>query len=172
MNQARNSTIGMAKLGQGARLILEWLAWAAYAIAPLVLRIALAVPFFRSGLTKWDGFLSLSPAAVFLFEEEFKLHIFGGVYDFPAPDTMALFDSVAEIVLPILLVVGLATRFSALGLLIMTGVIQLVVPDGWANFHLPWAAMAIALIAIGPGRLSLDHLIGVVRRTWTPGGSA
>jgi putative oxidoreductase len=39
----------------------------------------------------------------------------------------------------------------------MTAVIQLIVPDGWANFHLPWATMAIALIAIGPGRLSLDH---------------
>ena len=46
---------------------------------------------------------------------------------------------------------------SALGLLGMTAVIQLIVPDGWANFHLPWATMAIALIAIGPGRLSLDH---------------
>jgi putative oxidoreductase len=48
----------------------------------------------------------------------------------------------------------------------MTAVIQLIVPDGWANFHLPWATMAMALIAIGPGRVSLDHLIGkwVVRR--------
>ncbi|MFX8864258.1 hypothetical protein ABTM79_19135, partial [Acinetobacter baumannii] len=51
------------------------------------------------------------------------------------------------------------TRLAALGLLIMTSVIQLVVPDGWANFHLPWAALAIAIIALGPGRLSLDHLI-------------
>jgi len=49
--------------------------------------------------------------------------------------------------------------FAALGLLLMTSVIQLVVPDGWANFHLPWAAMAIAIIALGPGLLSLDRLI-------------
>ena len=41
----------------------------------------------------------------------------------------------------------------------MTAVIQLVVPEGWANFHLPWATMATALIAIGPGRLSLDDRI-------------
>ncbi len=54
---------------------------------------------------------------------------------------------------------GLGTRFTALGLLIMTGVIQLVVPEGWANFHLPWASMAIAIIAIGPGQLSIDHLL-------------
>jgi DoxX. len=65
----------------------------------------------------------------------------------------------AEILLPILLVLGLATRFSALGLLVMTAVIQLIVPQGWVNFHLPWATMAIALIAVGPGRLSLDHWI-------------
>jgi putative oxidoreductase len=110
-------------------------------------------------LTKWSGFLSLSPAAEFLFEDQFKLHTFWQAYNFPFPDAVALFDSIAEIVLPILLVVGLATRFSALGLLVMTGVIQLVVPVGWANFHLPWAALAVAIIALGPGPLSLDALI-------------
>ncbi|TIO99853.1 MAG: DoxX family protein, partial [Mesorhizobium sp.] len=47
----------------------------------------------------------------------------------------------------------------ALALLIMTGVIQLVVPEGWANFHLPWAALAVAIIAVGPGPLSLDRLL-------------
>lgn len=141
--------------------VLQWMSRAAMIVAPLLLRIALALPFFRSGLTKWDGFLSLSPAANFLFEEEFKLHVVGNVYDLPNPDLLAWASSTAEIVLPILLVFGLATRFSALGLLGMTAVIQLIVPDGWANFHLPWATMAAALIAIGPGRLSLDHLLGV-----------
>lgn len=135
----------------------------AWTLAPPLLRIALAVPFFKSGLTKWSSFLSLSPAAEFLFEDEFKLHIFGQAYNFPFPDTLALIDSIAEIVLPVLLVVGLATRFGALGLLVMTGVIQLVVPEGWANFHLPWAALAVAIIALGPGPLSLDALI---ERLW------
>jgi putative oxidoreductase len=149
----------MAFVEQSIRSIINMLAATGLVIAPPLLRIALAVPFFKSGLTKWSGFLSLSPAAEFLFEDEFKLHIFGQAYNFPFPDTLALLDSMAEIVLPILLIVGLATRFSALGLLVMTGVIQLVVPDGWANFHLPWAALAVAIIAIGPGPLSLDHLV-------------
>lgn len=139
--------------------VIAWLGRIASVVAPAVLRVALAVPFFKSGLTKWDGFLSLSPAAEFLFEDEFKLHIFGQAYDFPVPTLFAFLDGVAEIVLPILLVVGLATRFSAVGLLVMTGVIQLVAPEGWANFHLPWAALAIAIMALGPGVLSLDHLI-------------
>ncbi len=141
------------------REIVGWLARVAHVLAPPLLRVALAVPFFKSGLTKWEGFLSLSPAAVFLFEDEFKLHIFGQAYDFPLPTAVTFLDGVAEIVLPVLLVIGLATRFSALGLLAMTGVIQLVVPEGWANFHLPWAALAVAIIALGPGTLSLDHLI-------------
>jgi putative oxidoreductase len=123
-------------------------------------RIALAVPFLRSGLTKWDGFLSLSPAAQYLFEEQFKLHLLGRTYGFPAPDFIAWFDGVAEIVLPTLLIVGLATRLSALGLLAMTVVIQLTVPDGWANFHLLWAGLATAIMALGPGRASLDYWIG------------
>ena len=144
-----------------------WLQTLATVAARLALRVGLAVPFYSSGLTKWTGFLSLSPAAQFLFEEQFKLHIFGGLYDLPAPALLAWFDGVAEIVLPIFLVVGFATRLSALGLLGMTAVIQLVVPDGWANFHLPWAAMAIALIALGPGPLSIDRALGWVFASWS-----
>ena len=153
------------------REVSGWLACAAQVVAPPVLRIALAVPFFKSGLTKWDGFLSLSPAATFLFEEEFKLHIFGQAYDFPLPTAFAYLDSIAEIVLPVLLVIGLATRFGALGLLVMIGVIQLVVPEGWANFHLPWAGLALAIIALGPGALSLDRLLERWPRSWEEGGT-
>lgn len=148
-----------SRIGQMLRAALSGLARVASAIAPPMLRIALAVPFFRSGLTRWDGFLSLSPSAAYLFEEEFKLHLFGAAYGFPAPLVIAHLVGTAEIVLPILLVLGLGTRFAALGLLAMTAVIQLVVPTGWANFHLPWAAMAIALIALGGGRVSADHLL-------------
>jgi putative oxidoreductase len=151
--------VNITNIGNALWEIAEWLGRVAHVLAPPLLRVALAVPFFKSGLTKWDGFLSLSPAAVFLFEDEFKLHIFGQSYDFPLPTAVAFLDGVAEIVLPVLLLVGLATRFSALGILVMTGVIQLVVPEGWANFHLPWAALAVAIIALGPGTLSLDHVI-------------
>jgi putative oxidoreductase len=152
------------------RVGTERLAQVARVVAPPVLRIALAMPFFKSGLTKWDGFLSLSPAASYLFEEEFKLHIFGRAYEFPMPTVFAYLDGVAEIVLPLLLVVGLATRFSALALLVMTGIIQLVVPEGWANFHLPWAALAVAIMALGPGKLSLDHLAASLCRSRVPDG--
>ena len=161
----------IATIEKATREALEWLARAAQVVAPPVLRIALAAPFFKSGLTKWDGFLSLSPAATFLFEDEFKLHIFGEAYDFPLPTAFAYLDGIAEIVLPVLLFIGLATRFSALGLLVMTGVIQLVVPEGWANFHLPWAGLALAIIALGPGALSLDRLLERWPRRWEQGGS-
>ncbi len=131
-----------------------------YVAAPPVLRIALALPFFRSGLTRWDGFLSLSAGTIFLFQEQFKLHIFGALYSFPAPVLSAFIVGIAEIVLPVLLVLGFMTRFTAAGLLVMTGVIQLVYPDGWVNFHLYWAAIGLAIIALGPGGLSVDDLIG------------
>jgi putative oxidoreductase len=67
----------------------------------------------------------------------------------------------AEIVLPILLAFGFLIRWAALGLLVMTGVIQLTYPDGWANFHLYWAALALAIMTFGPGLISLDRLIGL-----------
>lgn len=129
------------------------------ALAPPVVRLALALPFLRSGITKWDGFLSLSPGAEYLFEEQFKLHLFGAAYDFPAPDKLAFVVGCAEIVLPILLLLGLGTRLAAFGLLFMTAVIQLVAPDGWVNFHLYWAALALAAMALGGGAVSLDHLL-------------
>lgn len=131
----------------------------------LLLRIAIAVPFWRSGLTKWSGFLTLSDNAVYLFAEEFRLHLPGGPYAFPAPAAVALLSGLAEILLPILLVLGLGTRFAAVGILAMTAVIQITVPNGWANFHLPWAAMALAILTFGPGRFSLDAFLAAgIRR--------
>jgi putative oxidoreductase len=146
---------GLGRLLGAAEARLAWLGMLA---APLFLRVAVAIPFFRSGLTKWDG-LSLSPSAIYLFENEFKLHFLGAVHDFPLPVAAAFASATGEIVLPILLVIGLATRFAALGIILMTLVIQLVVPGGWLTYHLPWGAMALALMALGPGVLSLDRLI-------------
>jgi putative oxidoreductase len=128
-------------------------------VAQLALRFALAVPFFRSGLTKWDGFGRLSDTTEYLFREEFRLHLFGNVVAYPLPGLMAWLSGIGEIALPILLVLGLGTRHAALGLLGMTAIIQLTIPDGWANFHLPWAAMALALACRGGGLLSIDHLL-------------
>ena len=128
-------------------------------LTQLVLRFALAVPFWRSGVNKWDGFLQLNDVAVLLFSSEFKLYLPGGPYDFPAPALMAFLAGSAEILLPILLVVGLATRMAAASLLVMTIIVQLTVPHGWP-LHVTWAAMALAIMAAGAGRISLDYWIG------------
>ncbi|QFI66950.1 DoxX family protein [Sinorhizobium alkalisoli] len=128
-------------------------------LAQLALRFGLAVPFWRSGMSKWDGFLQLNDTAVLLFTSEFKLHLPGGPYDYPAPAMMAFVVACAEVLLPTLLVLGLATRLAALGLLAMTIVIQLTVPDGWP-IHLTWAAMALAIVTWGAGKLSADGWLG------------
>jgi putative oxidoreductase len=141
-------------------------------LALLVLRLTLARPFFASGLTRWDGWFTLSFGTKVLFSDEYRLHAFGSEFPFPAPELVATLASTAEIALPILLAFGFLTRWAALGLLCMTVVIQLTYPDGWANFHLPWGAMAFGIMAFGPGALSLDHLLGldgpVVRRDGEP----
>lgn len=127
-------------------------------LSQLALRLALAVPFWMSGILKWSGFLQLNPTAVYLFSNEFKLHLPGGPYAFPAPAAFAFAAGAAEIVLPILLVLGLGTRFAAAGLLAMTLVVQLTVPTGWP-IHITWAAMALALMAWGAGPISVDRLL-------------
>jgi putative oxidoreductase len=137
-------------------------------LAPPFARVALALPFLRSGLTRWDPFPQLSLGTQFLFENQFKLHLFGRLVDLPAPIALAYMTAIAEIALPCLLLAGLCTRLAALGLLVMTAFIQLVVPDGWANFHLYWAALALSIMALGAGPLSLDALIGRLRGAHRP----
>lgn len=128
-------------------------------MALLVTRLALAGIFWRSGRTKVEEgtWLQLSDVQLFLFESDFS-----GV---PIPPSiaapMALY---AETLFPILLALGLATRFSAISLLIMTLVIQFFVfPDAWWSVHILWAAMAAILISRGPGLFSLDAIIGKLR---------
>jgi putative oxidoreductase len=123
----------------------------------LVMRVALAVPFWRSGILKWSGFLQLSDTAVALFTDEFMLHLPGGPYHYPAPTVMAFLSGSGEILFPILLIFGFGTRFAALGLLLMTAIVELTVPDGWP-IHITWAAMALGIMAYGPGRISIDYL--------------
>ena len=133
-------------------------------VVQLVLRVALAVPFWRSGMLKWAGFLRLNDTAVTLFSDEFMLHLPGGPYHYPAPTVMAFLSGCGEIMFPILLLLGFGTRFAALGLLFMTAIVELTVPDGWP-IHITWAAMALAIMAYGPGCVSLDHLICRARAT-------
>jgi putative oxidoreductase len=132
-----------------AKCVPEWL-------ASLVLRFGIAVPFWKSGLTKWDGFGVLSETPVILFENEFMLHILGQEYNFPFPTLMAYASSIGEIILPILVVLGLFTRFASVGLFLMTIIIQLTFPEGWP-IHITWAAMALGVIYLGGSKISLDR---------------
>lgn len=140
-----------------ARRYIERLAQPSF--VQLVLRLALAVPFWKSGILKWQSFLHLNDTAVYLFSDEFKLHLPGGPYPFPAPAVFAFLSACGEVSFPVLLVLGLGTRFAAAGLLLMTCVIELTIPDGWP-IHITWAAMALGIAAWGPGRVSIDYLLG------------
>ena len=144
-----------------ARFTLALFGFVPASLALLLLRLTLAMPFYKSGLTRWDGWFNLSFGTKALFSDEYRLHVFGQEIPFPQPELVATMASTAEIVLPILLAFGFLTRYAALGLLCMTAVIELTYPDGWQNFHLPWATMALAIMAFGPGAISLDRLLGL-----------
>ena len=122
-----------------------------YSLVALVSRVAIADIFWRSGRTKVQGF-SIREETFYLFREEYKVPLL-------PPDLAAYLSTIGEHVLPALLVLGLASRLSALGLFGMTLVIQLfVVPGGWPE-HLLWFGLLLCLIARGPGAISLDHFI-------------
>lgn len=80
-----------------------------------------------------------------------------------SPVLAAYLVSAAEFVLPVMLVLGLGTRFAALGLLIMTAMIQFyVLPEALWTTHVYWASLLMVLLALGAGRISLDTLIRAV----------
>ncbi|TAJ20911.1 MAG: DoxX family protein [Rugosibacter sp.] len=128
-------------------------------------RFSIAAVFWKSGQTKIEGLAidlingefqlgwpHLSDSAVELFASEYKLPLI-------PPELAAPMAAFAEHLFPILLLVGFATRFSALALLIMTTTIQLFVyPDAYPT-HGVWATVLLVLIAKGPGQISLDHWI-------------
>ena len=140
-----------------ARRCIERLAQPSF--VQFVLRLALAVPFWKSGSLKWSGFLRLNDTAIYLFTDEFKLHLPGGPYSFPEPSLFAFLSACGEVTFPVLLVLGIGTRFAAAGLFLMTCIIELTVPDGWP-IHITWAAMALGIAAWGPGPMSIDYLLG------------
>ncbi len=134
-----------------AALLERWIVHDALA---LIIRVAIAAVFWLSGRTKVDGLLTVNQTAFELFRSEYKLPLV-------PPEIAAYMATYAETFFPILLVLGLFTRFAALSLLIMTAVIEIFVyPDAWPT-HLTWAALMLYLIGRGAGKLSLDRLLGM-----------
>ena len=131
----------------------------------LVARFSIAAVFWKSGQTKIEGLAldvvggefsfgwpRLSDSAITLFRDEYRLPLI-------APELAAPLAAFAEHLFPALLLIGLATRFSALSLLVMTLVIQVFVyPDAYPT-HGVWAAVLLFLVARGAGALSLDRIL-------------
>jgi len=118
----------------------------------LIIRVAIASVFFLSGRTKVEGLLTITDGTYFLFAEEYRVPLIPS-------DIAAQLATYSEHLFPILIVLGLATRLSALALLGMTVVIEVFVyPLGWPT-HLLWAALLLYLIRFGAGTFSLDRLL-------------
>ncbi len=130
------------------------------AVALLLLRVALAGIFWRSGRTKVveGSVLQIDPVQYDLFASEFS--------GLPLDPVIAVpLTTFAEHLFPLLLLFGLATRLSAAALLVMTLVIQIFVfPDAWWPVHSLWAAMAAMLIVRGGGLFALDRIGATLRR--------
>ena len=120
-----------------------------------LLRVFPALVFWQSGRTKVEGF-QIKDSTWFLFEHEYSLPLIPS-------EVAAVLATLAEHLLPVLLILGVLTRLSALGLLGMTAVIQIFVyPDAWMTHGL-WAAALLAVAAQGPGRWSVDRWAGLER---------
>ncbi|VVP34732.1 DoxX family protein [Pseudomonas fluorescens] len=136
-----------------------------HSLIAFLARFSIAAVFWKSGQTKVEGLAidlvdgtfqlgwpRLADSTIPLFESEYHVPLL-------SPEIAAHMAAFAEHFFPVLILLGFATRFSALALLGMTLTIQLFVyPDAYPT-HGTWAAVLLFLMARGPGRLSIDHLI-------------
>jgi putative oxidoreductase len=120
-----------------------------YDIIALVCRAATFSVFIRSGTQKLSDWSS----TLLLFENEYHTPVL--------PPVIAAYTATTlEIGCASLILLGLTTRVSALLLLGMTATIQLFIyPEAWPT-HIQWLAFMLVLVLRGPGRISLDALIG------------
>lgn len=129
-----------------------WFASIPEAALLLFVRIVAGHVFWASGQTKVEGF-TLRPETIDLFRDEYKLPLI-------SPEIAAPMAALAEHILPILLVLGLFSRLSALGLIVMTLVIQfLVYPDSWWSQHSLWLGLLLVILVRGPSTWSLDRFV-------------
>lgn len=120
----------------------------------LVARISIAAIFIMSGRTKVEGFLTIKDSTYELFRTEYNLPLI-------SPELAAHLSAYAEHLFPVLLILGLFSRLSALALLGMTLVIEVFVyPDAWPT-HLSWAGLLLIIISRGAGAISLDRRLGI-----------
>lgn len=159
MTPTTNMATPRGIVGHARNLICRINGMARYIPHDLVLiaaRIFPAVVFWQSARTKVDGF-TIKDSTYFLFEHVYALPVIPSA-------AAAVLATLAEHLLPVLLLLGLLSRLSALGLLVMTAVIQIFVfPDAWVTHGL-WAAALLVTIAQGAGRLSVDHLLKLETR--------
>ncbi len=146
-----------------------------YALVALGMRLIMARLFFLDGQTRIDG--PQVPINVQGFDLSFVLPVQVKAETFglfltkyaalPIPPALgAYLLSYAEFLLPICLLFGFAARFAALGLLIMTVLLQIyVVPETLWTAHVYWAAILVVLLGGGPGAISIDHFIRLFVRT-------
>jgi putative oxidoreductase len=147
----------MAAITDAVRAFITLAERIPYALLALFLRIAVAQVFLASGRTKVEGFFTIKDSTYALFAEEYRVPLLPS-------DLAAVLSAIGEHVFPILLVLGLATRFGALGLIGMTLVIQLFVyPEAWWGVHSLWLSILLVIFARGPGAISLDALIARAR---------
>lgn len=122
----------------------------------LLIRIYIAWVFLKAGLTKKaTGFTLLPSDTTFLlFQYEYSVPLIPS-------DLAAYMGTAAELILPVLLILGVAGRWSALGLFVFNIVAVISYPTlnaAGIEQHKVWGLILLYFALRGPGKLSLDHL--------------
>jgi putative oxidoreductase len=129
-------------------------------LVSLAIRLYVGSQFMKSGLVKINDW----GATLALFHDEYKVPLL-------PPDLAAYMGAAGELTFPLLLFIGLLSRPAALGLFFVNAMAVISYPQLFSfecpaaiNDHFYWGALLLVIVAFGPGRFSLDAVLGEKRR--------
>lgn len=123
-----------------------------HVILATLARFVVGLQFFKSGMLKFDGWFKIDDTAIYLFTEEYS--------NVPIPPVLgAHMAAYAEVTFGLFLLIGFASRFSALGLLGVTAVIEIFVYPEAYILHGLWAVSLLYIVKYGPCVISVDYFV-------------
>lgn len=154
-----------------------------YSLVALALRLVIARVFFLDGQVRIEGprFAYATPPVDFqgfgfrgfdfsvIVPVQAKVTTVVGLFDYLGSAMLSTIIAYAlvyaEFVLPIMLVLGLGTRFVALGLIGVTVLMQLYfAPQALWTAHIYWGSILVVLMSLGAGKISVDQIVRMVAR--------
>jgi putative oxidoreductase len=180
---AEQAKLAAKRASRSRRAFVAAFLFLPYSVVALALRVLIARVFFLDGQMRIEGLRLAYNIPGFDFHgigfrgvdlsvivpTQVKVSTVAALFDYLESAMLSTFLAhvlcFAEFALPIMLVLGIGTRFVALGLLGLTVLMQLyIAPQALWTAHIYWGAILVVLMSLGAGKISVDHIVRLFKR--------